>query len=240
MLKILAIIPARAGSKRLPKKNIRLLADKPLLVWSIDVVKGVDCIVDILVSTDSPEMAKIASDAGALVPWLRPEILATDTASSVDVCLHALDWYETHKGHVDGVLLLQPTSPFRREASIKQILQFYSKNKPCSVLSVSPVQSHPAWCFRVQNNTLEPWISADRLHVRSQDLESAYSVNGCMYLISPELLRQHHAFYLENGKTIPFVMDSLFETIDIDTGEDWILAEMIAAYWDALQKKVAI
>lgn len=235
MLKVLAIIPARKGSKRLPKKNIRMLADKPLLAWSIDILEGIDCIVDILVSTDSREIAQIALDAGALVPWLRPAELATDTATSVDVCLHALDWYEAYQGRVDGVLLLQPTSPFRSRNTLEYALQLYSQNRPCSVISVTPVQSHPAWCFRVKNNRLEPWMIGDGLHLRSQDLDSVYGVNGCIYLVSSELLRKHHAFYVADGRTIPLIMDSPFEGIDIDTAQDWALAEVIAAHWTELK-----
>lgn len=235
MLKILAIIPAREGSKRVPKKNARMLASKPLLNWSIEAVKDIDCVVDILVSTDSTEIAKIATDAGALVPWLRPAELATDTASSVDVCLHALDWYEAHKEVVNGVLLLQPTSPFRSKSSIQQSLEMYSKNRPCSVIGVSSVHHHPAWCFKIKNDRLEPWASADNLHLRSQDLESVYTINGSIYLISPHLLRQEQAFYVTKAKTLPFIMDGLFEAIDIDTERDWILAELIAMYGHNLQ-----
>lgn len=91
-MRILALIAARGGSKRLPGKNIRVLGGKPLIVWSIDAARGIPEICDILVSTDDPAIAAVCSEAGAYVPWLRPEGLATDTASSVDVALHALDW----------------------------------------------------------------------------------------------------------------------------------------------------
>ena len=93
-MRILALITARGGSKRLPGKNIRSLGGKPLIVWSINIAKDIAEVVDILVSTDDTEIAEIAKNAGALVPWLRPSELATDTASSVDVFLHALKWYE--------------------------------------------------------------------------------------------------------------------------------------------------
>ena len=112
-MKILALITARSGSKRIPDKNIKKLCGRPLINWSIDVAKDVEDICDILVSTDSPIIAEIANKAGALVPWLRPEDMAIDSASSVDVSLHALDWYQSEVGKVDGLILLQPTSPFR-------------------------------------------------------------------------------------------------------------------------------
>lgn len=106
-MRILALITARGGSKRLPGKNIRVLGGKPLIVWSIDVAKDIAEICDILVLTLTA-IAAVCTEAGALVPWLRPADLATDTASSVVVVLHALDWYEAEKGAVDGILLLQP------------------------------------------------------------------------------------------------------------------------------------
>ena len=102
-MKILALIAARGGSKRLPGKNIRLLGGKPLIVWSIDVARDIPEICDILVSTDSPAISEICKDAGIVVPWLRPVKLATDKASSVDVALHALEWYEAEKGEIDGL-----------------------------------------------------------------------------------------------------------------------------------------
>jgi CMP-N-acetylneuraminic acid synthetase len=116
-VKILALIPARGGSKRLPGKNIRILQEKPLIVWSIEVAKGIPEICDILVSTNDLAILSVCKEAGALVPWLRPASLATDEASSIDVAIHALDWYESEKGAIDGVMLLQPTSPFRSKQS---------------------------------------------------------------------------------------------------------------------------
>ena len=127
-MKILALIPARGGSKRLPKKNILPLGGKPLISWTIDAVKDTPEIVDILVSTDSCEIASVARAAGALVPWLRPDVLSTDTATSMDVCLHALDWYEEKYGDVDGLLLLQPTSPFRDKNTITKGIELFQSH----------------------------------------------------------------------------------------------------------------
>ena len=100
-MKILALITARSGSKRIPDKNIKKLCGKPLINWSIDAAKGIEDICDILVSTDSTIIAEIADTAGATVPWIRPEEIATDSSSSVDVSLHALDWYQGEIGKVD-------------------------------------------------------------------------------------------------------------------------------------------
>ena len=221
-MKILALITARGGSKRLPGKNTRPLGGKPLLVWSIDVVKEISEICDILVSSDDKFIAEIALNSGAIVPWLRPSELANDTTSSVDVALHALDWYEREKGKIDGLLLLQPTSPFRKRESILRGLELFKKNQKHPVIGVSPAESHPMWCFKIDGAVMEPFIKGG-LQFRSQDLPLAYVVNGSFYIIAPEDLRKSNSFF-SKGMT-PLIMDSPMESIDIDTESDWIKAE---------------
>jgi len=224
-MRILALITARGGSKRLPGKNIRLLGGKPLIVWSIDAAKNVPDICDILVSTDDLLIAKVCKEAGAYVPWLRPTELATDTASSVDVVLHALDWYETERGKVDGILLLQPTSPFRTQSTIQRGIELFSKYGYQSVLGVSPIHEHPMWTLRMDGDYLVPFIQEHGLNTRSQDLPPAYAVNGSFYLISPDELRVNHSFV--GSKIIPLLIESPKEVIDIDTEWDFKLAEFI-------------
>lgn len=224
-MRILALIPARAGSKRLLGKNKRLLGGKPLIVWSIELAKDVPEICDILVSTDDPEIAAIAEVAGALVPWLRPAVLATDTATSVDVALHALDWYESERGEVDGLLLLQPTSPFRRRETILRGINIFSQAGRQPVIGVSPARSHPMWCFRIEGEMLRPFLSQEGLNLRSQDLPAAYSVNGAFYLVSPRDLVHHRSFVTNNST--PLVIDSPTESLDIDTELEWRCAEAL-------------
>ena len=156
-MKILAIIPARGGSKRLPRKNVKLLGDKPLINWSIESVQGIGEIIDILISTDDMEIAAVAKNAHALVPWLRPSHLATDTASSVDVCLHALEWYEKEKSSVDAILLLQPTSPFRTKKKILEGVQLFIKERK-NIIGFSQTHHHPDWCFKLENGLMKPFI----------------------------------------------------------------------------------
>jgi N-acylneuraminate cytidylyltransferase len=222
-LKILALIPARGGSKRLPGKNTRLLGDKPLIVWSIEVVKDIPQICDILVSTDDIDISEISKASGALLPWLRPAELATDTASSVDTALHALDWYEEEKGAVDGLLLLQPTSPFRSRDTIYKGIQLFFKYGRKTVLGVSLLPSHPSWAMKTEGEYLVPLINADGFGARSQDLIPAYMVNGSFYLISPSTLRAERSFVGE--KSVPLFIDSPEEALDIDTLWDFKLAE---------------
>jgi N-acylneuraminate cytidylyltransferase len=225
-MRILALITARGGSKRIPGKNIRPLGGKPLIVWSIDVAKDIVGIVDILVSTDDKNILEIAKNAGALVPWSRPPELATDTALSVDVCLHALEWYEKENGRIDGLMLLQPTSPFRSRKSVLQGIELFSSHddhRP--VIGVSTAKSHPMWCFEIEKGVMRPFIKGGGLYMQSQDLPPAYVVNGAFYLISPEDLREHRSFYKSNG--VPLVMEELNEGLDIDTKLDWMIAESV-------------
>ncbi len=222
-MRILAVIPARGGSKRVPRKNVRPLGGIPLIVWSIESAKGIGEICDILVSTDDPATADIARGAGALVPWLRPAELATDTASPVDVCLHALDWYERERGHVEGLLLLQPCSPFRRRGSIVEGIELFRTHRHRSVIGVSPAESHPMWCFRIEKETMHPFVEGANRNSRSQDLPPAYVINGAFYLIAPAELRSVRAF--RNADTVPLVMSDPRERIDIDTEWHWKKAE---------------
>ncbi len=225
-MRILALIPARGGSKRLPGKNIRLLGGKPLIVWSIDVAGSIAEICDILVSTDDPAIAAVCKDAGALVPWLRPAELATDTASSVDVALHALDWYEAKRGAVDGILLLQPTSPFRTVDTIKRAIGIFEKERGRHpVVSVSPASCHPAWCFRCTSNRINPFLGWETIERRSQDLEPAWMLNGAIYLIDPGQLRNNRVFL--TADTRPLLMTDECEGIDIDTNSDWNVAKAV-------------
>lgn len=224
-MRILALIPARSGSKRVPGKNSRILGGKPLIAWSIDVAKEIPEICDILVSTDDSTIAKIGKEAGAFVPWLRPAALATDTASSIDVTLHALDWYEVENGVVDGLLLLQPTSPFRTKETIRKGIELFRNNKKQAVIGVSQSNAHPMWALKIVNDLVKPFMRGRGLETRSQDLPDAFTVNGCFYLQSPAELRRRRSFF---GKhTIPLLIESPQEALDIDTEFDFLLAESI-------------
>lgn len=216
-MKILTVIPARGGSKRLPGKNIKLLGGRPLIVWSIDIAKNIPDVCDILVSTDDHSIASISSTAGALVPWLRPNGLATDTATSVDVVLHALDWYESQHGVVDGVMLLQPTSPYRsRETILEGMKQFNQQRR--SVVAVSEVKVHPARCFFIQTHSLKMCALTP-----NNTQEAAYAVNGSLYLISPDELRNSRSFF--SVASVPLIVNNHRESLDIDDDFDWWLAE---------------
>ena len=227
--RILAIVPARGGSKRIPRKNLIPLGGRPLIHWTIEAART-SCVCDeVLVSTDDKEIAELARDAGATVPWLRPADLATDTARSSDVIAHALDWYEKSHGAVDAVLLLQPTSPFRSAASIRGgVLTYAAQPVPRlhSVVSVSPAASHPAWTFNCQGTELKPYLGWELLKQRSQDLPPAYALNGALYVIPVADARA--ALPIVRPGVIPYIMLSARESLDIDTDDDWALASFWA------------
>ena len=204
-----------------------MLGGSPLLVWSIESARGIPEIVDTLVSTDDEAIADAGRQAGAMVPWLRPAELATDTASSLDACLHALDWYEGRRGAVDGLLLLQPTSPFRSRASVLRGIELFRANELKPVVGVSAARSHPWWCFKTEGNRMYPFVDGGGLHVRSQDLPPAYAINGAFYLIKPGSLRAARSFFSDD--MIPLIMDGAGEDIDIDTERDWNIAQIHAA-----------
>jgi CMP-N,N'-diacetyllegionaminic acid synthase len=224
-MRILALIAARGGSKRLPRKNCRLLGGKPLVSWSINVVKGIPEICDLIVSTDDNEIASICSAAGACVPWLRPAELATDTASSAEVALHALKWYEAERGEVDGLLLLQPTSPFRTRETILKGIGLYINNGNRSVLAVSPSNASPIPTFKIEGQYLKSFFDDKQLAVLSQDEQKTYTPNGSFYLISPSLLRDKKSFFSEQMS--PLIIESKKEALDIDTEWDWFIAQSI-------------
>lgn len=226
-MRLLALILARGGSKRVPGKNIRWLGSRPLIDWSIESARGLEAIVDTLVSTDDEAIAEQARRAGALVPWLRPAELASDTSPSIDACLHALDWYERERGTIEGVLLLQPTSPFRTRASLLRGIELFETQGARPVIGVSPAHPHPLWCFRIEEGRLLPFVDGRALRTRSQDLPPAYAVNGAFYLASPRTLRKERSFYADDMVALPMLAAQ--EALDIDTEWDWKIAQCVAA-----------
>jgi len=174
--------------------------------------------------SDDPEIAAVGARYGAWVPGLRPVDLATDTAGSVDVALNALETYENLRGDIDGLILLQPTSPFRKAETIRRAVELFSDSggrRP--VVSFGPSPCHPAWCFRMVAGGIDPFLGWDAVHGRSQDMEPAWVLNGAVYVIAPARLRDARSFLTSDVR--PCLMDDAVESIDIDTPSDWALAE---------------
>jgi CMP-N,N'-diacetyllegionaminic acid synthase len=224
-MKVLGIVPARAESKRLPGKNIKILGDKPLINWTIEIAKESSAFSDIIVSTDGEAIASIARNAGANVPWLRPTELASDDATSVDVAIHALDWYEEVSDNVDALVLLQPTSPFRTVDTIKRGLKAFEAFANRTVVSVSLNGSIKPVAFKMEGDFIYKQQSYASEIVNVEKSSKVCVPNGILYVISPHRLRTERSFF--SGEIVPLFPSSSVEAIDIDTLEDWEMAERI-------------
>lgn len=220
----LAIIPARAGSKRLPNKNHRPFLGRPLVLWTVDFALAHAAFDLVLVSTDSPEIAALAREAGAYVPALRPAALASDTATSLAVALHAVDTVLAEGRCFDRVALLQPTSPVRLHERWMQAAAHLDAGAPAA-LGVRAVSSHPYWTYFIgPQGTLSPCFPQGPA-TRSQDLPPAFVPNGALYLCTLDALRAQRSFTPPGTRGV--VCTEPLESIDIDTPEDWLEAERL-------------
>ena len=224
MTRTLAIIPARAGSKRILNKNRRDFLGKPLILWTVEFALSVDFFDHIFVSTDSTEIADIAIAAGASCPWLRQPILSSDTATSVDVVLDVLSRLEHSGDHYDRVALLQPTSPVRLRKRWIEARLIMDQGAP-AVVGMRPAVDHPYWTyFPDANGSLVPYLDLNN-SFRSQDLPTALVPSGSLYLINTDLLKSTRSFVSRKSHYV--LCPDLVESIDIDTETDWIKAESI-------------
>jgi CMP-N,N'-diacetyllegionaminic acid synthase len=229
-MRVLAIIPARGGSKRLPGKNIRPLRGKPLIQWSIDFARSVEWFASVEVSTDSPDIAQCCAISGQTVTRLRPSKLATDEASSAAVALDALNWKASQGQEFDLVALLQPTTPIRQREHWDEALNLLRDAKHDAVVGLGPAQSHPHLTFRMgQTQQLEPWIAERPASLRAQDLEQALVVNGSLYLVRTSALKREKTFMPQS--TTGVIMNAPLDNLDIDTEFDWLIAEQAIEYF---------
>lgn len=215
---LLALIPARGGSKGIPRKNIRSFCGKPLLQWSIEAALESPYVDLVVVSTDDVEIAEIARANGAEVPFLRPAHLATDTAPGIATALHALDQLPL----VNDILLLQPTSPLRKSFDINAIIEMRHIAGRESAVSLSLSSKHPAWMYSLaEDKRLTRLLVTDGADCRQQ-LPPTYVLNGALYLATRDFLFTQKSFISE--ETIGYVMPE-HRSVDIDTPMDWLWAE---------------
>jgi len=223
----MAIIPARAGSKRLPGKNLKPLGGVPLIAWSIRVALAAGCFSRVIVSTDDRTIEAVAKQFGAEVPWLRPPALATDKAAMIDVVLEILEKLERDQTSLpDRIMLLQPTSPFRSIESIHRAAALFQEAKEESVVSVNMASTHPYWCRSVDDNgELKPFLPDVDAPVYAQALPPVYELNGLIYLASVQTLQTDKSFYSPHTRAL--IIQDEEEGIDIDTELDWRVANAI-------------
>lgn len=222
-MKPLIIIPARGGSKGIPGKNIKELHGKPLIQYTVDAAREIFKDNEICVSTDSPEIKAVVEKLGLTVPFLRPAELATDTASTYEVLIHALNFYE-HRNYIpDVVILLQTTSPFRTSNHIREALELYS-NSYDMIVSVKETKSNPYYLLFEEDENC--WLAKSKKgsFTRRQDAPKVWEYNGAVYVINPESLKEKS--HLEFHKVKKYVMDEL-SSIDLDEVLDWKICEFL-------------
>ncbi len=217
----LVIIPARGGSKGIPHKNIVDLCGRPLIAYTIDAAKHIAPVSNIILSTDDPEIAAVGKAEGLDVKYMRPPELATDTAGSREVILHAMEWADNNGITYDSVVLLQPTSPLRNADDIKAAMEKYSPSVDM-VVTVKEASSNPYYnCFEVNRKGVLKISKGKGLYTRRQDAPPAYEYNGAVYVINPQSIREMPmgAF----PRKIPSLMPAE-RSVDIDTPIDLIIA----------------
>jgi CMP-N-acetylneuraminic acid synthetase len=219
-MRILALILARGGSKRLKNKNLRKIKGKSLVSIAISFAKKLNYIENILVSTDSKKILKEAKKNKVLTPWLRPKFLSRDSSSVVDSGIHALNWYERKFNKIDGVLLLQPTSPIRILKTFHKGIKFFIKNKSNPVVGVSIYNKKLIDFVKVNKNKAKAIFK--KKNIKSFSEKQVFKINGSFYLISPKMLRDNKSFICK--RFTPLIMKSFEESIDIDDKRDLKLA----------------
>jgi CMP-N-acetylneuraminic acid synthetase len=227
--RLLIVVPARGGSKGLARKNARRLRDLPLLGWTAEAIRhaaleDATCVL----STEDPELAEIGRSVGLEAPFVRPAALATDTAPAEAVALHALDWLAQARGlDASAVMWLQPTSPFRRPSCLREAVTLMNDRNCTGVLGVKSVHRTLRTLFYADADLrLTPADPAADPAPRRQDARTLYTPNGALYLVASATLRRTNTLFPPDCRGI--VMDEI-ASLDIDTANDWAIAEAIAA-----------
>ena len=217
----LAIIPARGGSKRLPRKNILDLCGKPLISWSIEAALKSKYISKVVVSSDDEEILNISSNFGADI-IKRPYELANDTATTFDTVKHTIDNFENY----DYIVLLQPTSPLRNEKHIDEAIELLEEKQADGIVSVCEMDHSPLWSNTLpEDGNMRGFLREEILNKRSQDLEKYYRVNGAVYICKTDKLLENKSFFLKDN-IFAYIMDRK-SSIDIDEEIDFLFAQRV-------------
>ncbi len=224
--KILAIVPARGGSKRLPQKNILNIAGKPLINWTIEAGLGSTFINRLIVSTDDSNIADIARSSGADVPFIRPDNLSLDSTTSFEVIEHCLSWVKENEGvEYDYIILLQPTSPLRNDKDINNAFNILFDKNAQAVISLCETEHSPLWSNTIdEDSSMKSFLKPDINKTPSQDLPKYYRLNGAIYICQTKALLREKNLYLKDN--IYASIMSKKNSIDIDDQIDFDLAEL--------------
>lgn len=222
-MNICTLITARGGSKGIPRKNIKSLNGKPVIAYSIEPSLNCNLINSTYVTTEDKEISEISKRIGAKVID-RPQELANDDSSSVDVILHSLDYLDKQKNLPDFFILLQPTSPLRIQEDIENSIKLFVENDCDALISVCEIDHSSMLSLTIEHEFLVPTCDKKFLNTRRQELPTYYSPNGAIYITTPESLRKNRTFYPK--RTIPYIMPKE-RSVDLDTPFDFKLAEFI-------------
>ena len=228
-LRVLGLIPARAGSKGLPSKNVRILRGKPLIGWTIQQAISSKYLDSVLVSTDSEQIASIARNYGATVPFLRPLNLALDNSPTLDVALHALDFFEKTSVSFDILILLEPTSPLRKTSDIDGIIENLVEKYTDfdAVVSLGEVNTHPSNMKKISGTKVIPYANEESQNFRRQDLPPVYFPFGVGYAVKVPTLRSERTFY--PSRTSGYII-SREQCVEIDDLMDFIIVESLISH----------
>ena len=226
--KAIGIVTARGGSKGIPGKNLKLMRGRPMIAWTIEAAQQAGGLSRILISTDDAEIAKVCTELGAEVPFLRPARLATDTASHLEVFDHLMDWLEETHSVPEYLVLLQPTSPLRTARDITGGLEVARTRGADAVIGVSEIGVHSAhpWLAKTidAGGVLTPFMEAPTKDLRRQNLPPAYAINGALYVNRFESIRRDRSFLPPGAIAYPMPLE---RSVDVDTPLDFFIAEQL-------------
>ncbi len=231
---MIAFIPARGGSKGVPGKNIKNLCGKPLIAYTIEAALKADKIDRVIVTTDDEDIARVAKEYGAEVPFMRPDYLASDTASAIDVYLHASEFVMNETGKpVDKFMVLLPTAPLRDEKNINEAIELFEKKQATTLISFTEAETPIGWYHVMdeQGRIKNAGFGAAGSNVANRQTNAAlYIPNGAIYILDYKLLKENRTYYCDN--TFAYIM-SREDSIDIDYPLDFEIAELV------MSKKIA-
>lgn len=235
MQKVLAIIPARGGSKRIPNKNIRDFCGKPLIAYAIEQAKAHPCVDRVIVDTDSPEIASVAKQYGAEVLFLRPKELATDTAKVVDAMLYLLEFLKREEQYVpEQVVILQTTSPLRRSEDIDRCFELMDKGDADVVLTICA--THPRLYYLDEEQNIILVNGSEAQSTNMQEWRPAYILNGCfVYVVKTEAFLREKRVITEHTKGV--ICDK-WRSVDLDTPEEWAVAELLFKHQKDIEEAI--
>lgn len=235
--KVLAIIPARGGSKGLPRKNITMLLNKPLISWPIKAALNSKFIDKVIVSTEDKEISEIAEKFGAEIPFIRPKSLASDNSSSYQVIDHALEFFEKRNEKYDYLVFLEPTSPLTQSQDIDSAISILDskRNIADSIVSVCKTEStHPSFLSRInKKGTLVPFESDFSPGLRRQELDNIYFFDGSLYISDVRVIKLKKSFY--HSRTLPYIVPR-WKSYEIDEYMDLVIIEAILKNLEKINK----